>query len=61
MRARNDLRSRGQVLVLIAIAFVGLLALTALALDGSNAYGQRRRAQNGADAGALTGARFLWT
>jgi len=53
-------RNRGQALVLIAIAFIGLLALTALALDGSNAYGQRRRAQNGADAGALTGARFLW-
>jgi hypothetical protein len=53
-------RNRGQALVLIALAFVGLLALTALALDGSNAYGQRRRAQNGADAGALTGARFLW-
>jgi hypothetical protein len=53
-------RSRGQALVLIALAFMGLLALTALALDGSNAYGQRRRAQNGADAGALTGARFLW-
>ncbi len=53
-------RERGQALVLIAMAFIGLLALTALALDGSNAYGQRRRAQNGADAGALTGARFLW-
>lgn len=53
-------KSRGQALVLIALAFVGLLALTALALDGSNAYGQRRRAQNAADAGALTGARFLW-
>jgi hypothetical protein len=53
-------RNRGQALVLIALVFVGLLALTALALDGSNAYGQRRRAQNGADAGALTGARFLW-
>ncbi|HXF70369.1 MAG TPA: pilus assembly protein TadG-related protein [Thermoflexus sp.] len=60
MRMKNTLRDRGQALVLIAIALVGLLALTALALDGSNAYGQRRRAQNGADAGALAGARFLW-
>jgi len=60
MFVTNITRQRGQALVLIAIAFVGLLALTALALDGSNAYGQRRRAQNGADAGALTGARFLW-
>lgn len=60
MGGRMEGRNRGQALVLIAIAFIGLLALTALALDGSNAYGQRRRAQNGADAGALTGARFLW-
>ncbi len=60
MATQPALRNRGQALVLIAIAFVSLLALTALALDGSNAYGQRRRAQNGADAGALAGARFLW-
>lgn len=54
------LKDRGQALVLIALAFAALLALLALAIDGGNAYGQRRRAQNAADAAALAGARRLW-
>lgn len=51
---------RGQALVLIALAFAAFLALLALAIDGGNAYAQRRRAQNAADAAALSGARRLW-
>lgn len=53
-------RNRGQALVLLGLAFAGLLALLALAIDGGNALVQRRRAQNAADAAALTGARRLW-
>ncbi len=50
----------GQALVLIALAFAGMLALLALAIDGGNAYAQRRRAQNAADAAALSATRRLW-
>jgi hypothetical protein len=53
-------RGRGRAPVLIALAFVGLLAHAALAPYGCNAYGQRQRARNGADARAPTRARFLW-
>jgi hypothetical protein len=48
---------RGQALVLLGLAFAGFLALVALAIDGGNAFVQRRRAQNAA---ALSGARRLW-
>ncbi len=50
----------GQALVLLALAFAGMLALLALAIDGGNAYAQRRRAQNAADAAALSATRRLW-
>ena len=51
---------RGQALVLLGLAFAGFLALVALAIDGGNAFVQRRRAQNAADAAALSGTRRLW-
>ncbi len=54
------MRKRGQALVLIALAFAAFLALLALAIDGGNAYAQRRRAQNAADAAALSATRWLW-
>ncbi len=44
---------RGQALVLIVLALVGMIALTALAVDGGNVYSDRRRAQNAADSAAL--------
>jgi hypothetical protein len=61
MRRRIAARGRrGQALVLLGLAFAGFLALVALAIDGGNAFVQRRRAQNAADAAALSGARRLW-
>jgi Tfp pilus assembly protein PilX len=51
--ARNS--ERGQALVLIVLALVGLLGFTALAVDGSMVYADRRFAQNAADASALSG------
>jgi len=61
MRGRIGARGRrGQALVLLGLAFAGFLALVALAIDGGNAFVQRRRAQNAADAAALSGARRLW-
>lgn len=47
---------RGQALILIVFAIVGLIGITALAVDGGNAYAENRRAQNAADAAALGGA-----
>jgi hypothetical protein len=51
---------QGQAIVILALMMIGLLAFAALAIDGGNAYVERRRAQNGADAGALAGARQIW-
>jgi hypothetical protein len=47
---------RGQALVIIAFAMIGLVAITGLAIDGSAAYSNRRYAQNAADTSALAGA-----
>jgi len=47
---------RGQVLVLIAFAIIGLVAITGLAIDGSIILADRRHAQNAADTAALAGA-----
>jgi hypothetical protein len=55
-RARDD---RGVVLVLVAGAAVALLLMTALAIDGGQAYANRRQVQNGADAAAMAGTREL--
>ena len=46
---------KGQVLVLVVLAVVALLGFTALAVDGSMLYSDRRFAQNGADASSLAG------
>ena len=49
----------GQSMVLIALLMVGLIAMLGLVIDGGNAYVQRRRMQNAADAAALAGTRTL--
>ncbi|MFO3797557.1 MAG: pilus assembly protein TadG-related protein, partial [Anaerolineales bacterium] len=47
---------RGQAIVLIAIAMIALIAITALAVDTGQAYLNRRSAQSAADAAALAAA-----
>lgn len=47
---------KGQALILIAFAAVGLFAFAALAIDGSMYFSDRRHAQNAADSAALAGA-----
>ncbi|MBN1304939.1 MAG: hypothetical protein JXA13_10930, partial [Anaerolineales bacterium] len=44
---------RGQALILITFGIIALIGVTALAVDGGNAYTDRRQAQNAADAAAL--------
>ena len=46
----------GQALVIIAFAVLGLVALTALAIDSGNVYSDRRNAQNAADTAVMAGA-----
>ncbi|NJC96238.1 MAG: hypothetical protein C3F07_05135 [Anaerolineales bacterium] len=47
---------RGQALVLIALAAVGLFAVVGLAIDGSAKFSDQRQAQNAADTAALAAA-----
>lgn len=49
-------QERGQALIIIVFAMLGLFGITALAVDGGMAYSDRRAAQNAADSAALTGA-----
>lgn len=46
---------RGQVLVIVGAALVGLVAMVGLVVDGGYAWGQQRVAQNGADSVAKAG------
>lgn len=47
---------KSQALILIAVAMLALLGLTAIAIDGGNVYRDRRQAQNAADTAALAAA-----
>ena len=47
---------RGQALILIVFAIIALVGATALAIDGGNAYSDRRNAQNAADTAAFAAA-----
>ena len=53
---KPKLRQRGQALILIALAAVGLFGFGALAIDGSRIFSDRRHAQNAADTAALAAA-----
>jgi hypothetical protein len=57
-RRGPDIR-RGAILPLMAVTLIGMMALIALAVDGSEVQRQRRLAQNAADAGALAGAQEI--
>lgn len=50
----NHNSERGQAMLLIVIAILGLIAITALAVDGGMYFADRRRAQSAADAAVLS-------
>lgn len=52
-QARNE---KGQAMILIVFSIVGLIGMTALAIDGGNAYIDSRRAETAASAAALAAA-----
>ena len=49
-------KERGQALIIIVLAAVGLFMVAGLAIDGSAKFSDRRHAQNAADAAALAGS-----
>jgi hypothetical protein len=55
MQTKERKSEQGQAIVLIALAIIVLLGFTALAVDGSMVYSDRRMVQNAADASALAG------
>ena len=55
MNTKHKASESGQVLVLIVLTMVVLLGFTALAVDGSMVYADRRFSQSGADASSLAG------
>lgn len=50
----NHKSERGQAMILIVFSILGILGMSALAIDGGNAYADRRRAETAASAAALT-------
>jgi uncharacterized membrane protein len=52
----NKYSERGQALIMIALAVVGLVGIAGLVVDGGNAFQDRQRAQNAVDAAALSSA-----
>jgi len=57
MNARAN--PRGQALILLVFAIIGLIGMVALTVDGGNAYSDRRHAQNAADTAVLAGGRAI--
>ena len=56
LRAQVRKSESGQALIMILFAVVGMVGLTALAVDSGNAFAERRHAQNAADTSALAAA-----
>lgn len=52
-------RERGQALVIMVLALVGLMGISGMVIDGGNAMANSRGVQNGADAAAEAGALVL--
>lgn len=59
---KNHIRrgDKGQALIVMTVAMVGLLVAVGLAIDGGAVYTERRRMQNAADAAAKEGTRQLY-
>lgn len=53
---RNLKSQKGQAIILLAFAMIGLVGFGALAIDGSRVLSDRRHAQNAADTAALAAA-----
>src|SRR5262245_54500648 len=56
MISPKDRQERGQAILLMALALVGMLGFAAVALDGGNIYTEQRRAQSAADNAVIAAA-----
>src|SRR5713226_1760802 len=56
---RQKLGSRGQIMVILALAMVGVVGIAALGIDVFYIYWNKNRLQSGTDAAALAGATYL--
>ncbi len=56
MKPKIKKHEKGQIIIILVLAFVGLLGFVAVAVDGGMIYSDRRYDQNAADASALAGA-----
>jgi hypothetical protein len=56
MKKQSQLKEHGQALVVIAIAAIALFGFTALAIDGSIVFSDRRHSQNASDTAVLAAA-----
>ncbi len=59
MLPRTDEQPRGQVMVIVAVAFTVLILFLAVLFDGANGMNTRRQMQDGGDAAALAAANVL--
>ena len=57
--ARSDSEPRGQVVVIVAVAFTAMMALLAVLFDGANGMVTRRDMQDAGDAAAIAGANVV--
>jgi uncharacterized membrane protein len=55
----KNLSEKGQAIVMVAFAVIGLVAFVALAIDGGRVFSDKRHAQNAADSAALAVALAL--
>jgi Flp pilus assembly protein TadG len=53
---KHNSSEKGQALILIALAMIGLVGFSALTIDGGRSLSDRRNAQNAADSAALSAA-----
>ena len=56
MKKQNYFNERGQALVLVVLAIVGLFGFAALAIDGSAVFSDRRHSQNASDTSVIAAA-----
>jgi Flp pilus assembly protein TadG len=55
----KNLSEKGQAIVMVAFAAIGLIAFAALAIDGGRVFSDKRHAQNAVDSAALAVALAL--
>ncbi|MFM8425507.1 MAG: hypothetical protein ACKOBL_10045 [Chloroflexota bacterium] len=55
-KLKTSSREKGQAMILIVFAIIGLIGASAIAIDGTNAFIDSRRADTAASAAALTAA-----